>query len=104
MLGDPPAMASFLSLERRQQRLKQEISDHLDLLIGSITSKGFTYPAYNLTARVNGKTRSRHIPKDLLPLVKRMTGRYRRLKTLLKKLDEVNWQLLLVRAAQGVDA
>src|SRR5688572_29885426 len=94
-------MADYLTLYRRQQRLQQEIMEHLDFLMGSISTKGFKYPAYNLTAKVEGKTRTRHIPKDLLPLVQRMTGRYRRLKTLLKKLDEVNWQLLLVRAAQG---
>ena len=104
MLGASTAMASFLTLQRRQQRLTQEVIAHLDFLMGSISTKGFKYPAYNLTAKVAGKTRTRHIPKDLLPLVKRMTGRYRRLKTILKKLDEVNWQLLLVRAAQGVDA
>jgi hypothetical protein len=96
------AMPSLLTLQRRQQRLIQEVTDNLDFLIGSITSKGFSYPAFNLTARVEGKTRSRHIPKDALPVVKRMTARYRRLKTTLKKLDAVNWQLLLQRAAQEV--
>jgi hypothetical protein len=103
MLGAHAAMPSLLTLQRRQQRLTQEVIEHLDFLIGSISTKGFQYPAYNLTAKVDGKTRTRHIPKDLLPLVKRMTGRYRRLKSILKKLDEVNWQLLLLRAAQEVD-
>jgi len=72
-------------------------------LIGSISTKGFKYPAYNLTAKVDGKTRTRHIPKDMLPLVKRLTGRYRKLKSILRKLDEVNWQLLLQRAANRID-
>ena len=72
-------------------------------MIGSISTKGFKYPAYNLTAKVDGKTRTRHIPKDMLPLVKRLTGRYRKLKSILRKLDEVNWQLLLQRAANQVD-
>jgi hypothetical protein len=93
-------MPSLLALERRRQRLAQEAIDHFDFLIGSISTKGFQYPAYNLTAKTEGKTRTRHIPKDLLPLVKRLTGRYRKLKSILKKLDEVNWQLLLQRAKQ----
>jgi len=92
-------MPSLQTLESRQRRLTQEVIDHLDFLIGSISTKGFKYPAYNLTAKVDGKTRTRHIPKDMLPLVKRLTGRYRKLKSILRKLDEVNWQLLLQRAA-----
>jgi len=39
----------------------------------------------------------------MLPLVKRLTGRYRKLKSILRKLDEVNWQLLLQRAANRID-
>src|SRR5882757_4060483 len=93
-------MPSLLTLESRKQRLTQQVVDHLDFLIGSISSKGFKYPAFNLTAKVDGKTKTRHIPKDMLPLVKRLTGRYRKLKSLLKQLDDVNWQLLLERASR----
>jgi hypothetical protein len=96
-------MPSLLTLEARQRRLTQEVIDHLDFLIGSISTKGLHYPAYNLTTKVDGKTRTRHIPKDLLPLVKRLTARHRKLKALLRKLDEVNWQLLLQRAAQQIN-
>jgi hypothetical protein len=96
-------MPNLLTLESRRQRLVQEAVDHLDFLVGSISTKGFKYPAYNLTAKVDGKTRTRHIPKDMLPLVKRLTARYRKLKSILRKLDDVNWQLLLQRAAQKSD-
>lgn len=92
-------MQSLAALELRRARLVEQVTDNLDFLMGSISSKGFKYPAYNLTAKVEGKTRTRHIPRDMLPLVKRLTGRYRSLKVLLKKLDEVNWQLLLKRAS-----
>ena len=92
-------MPSLLTLESRRQRLTQEVVNHLDFLIGSISTKGFKYPAFNLTAKVEGKTRIQHIPKDMLPLVKRLTARYRKLKSLLKQLDEVNWQLLQKRAS-----
>jgi len=93
-------MPSLQSLECRKQRLTQQVVDHLDFLIGSISTKGFKYPAYNLTAKVDGKTKTRHIPKDMLPLVKRLTARYRKLKSLLKELEAVNWQLLLERASR----
>jgi hypothetical protein len=92
-------MPSLLTLESRRQRLTQQVLDHLDFLIGSISSKGFKYPAYNLTAKIKGKTKTRHIPKDMLPLVRRLTSRHRKLKSLLRQLDEVNWQLLLQRGA-----
>jgi hypothetical protein len=92
-------MPTLHSLECRKQRLTQQVVDHLDFLIGSISTKGFKYPAYNLTAKVEGKTKTRHVPKDMLPLVKRLTGRYRKLKILLKQLDDVNWQLLRKRAS-----
>ena len=92
-------MPSLQTLECRQRRLTQQVVDHLDFLIGSISTKGFKYPAYNLTSKVEGKTKTRHIPKDMLPLVKRLTGRYRKLKLLLRQLDEVNWQLLAKRAS-----
>ena len=87
-------MPSLTVLELRRQRLTQQVVDHLDFLIGSISTKGFAYAAYNLTSKVNGKTKTRHIPKDMLPLVRRLTARYRKLKSLLRQLDEVNWQLL----------
>ena len=92
-------MPSLQTLESRQKRLTQQIVDHLDFLIGSISTKGFKYPAYNLTTKVEGKTRTRHIPRDLLPLVRRKTTRHRKLKALLRQLDEVNWQLLVKRAS-----
>jgi hypothetical protein len=91
-------MPSLTTLENRRARLVQQLTDNLDFLIGSISTKGFKYPAYNLTAKVDGKTRTRHIPKDMLPLVKRLTGRYQKVKSLLKQLDEVNWQLLRPRS------
>ena len=96
-------MPSLLTLEARQRRLTQEVIDNLDFLIGSVSTKGFRYPAYNLTTKVDGKTRTRHIPKDLLPLVKRLTARHRKLKAILRKLDDVNWQLLLQRAARQIN-
>jgi hypothetical protein len=92
-------MPSLQTLESRRKRLTQQIVDHLDFLIGSISTKGFKYPAYNLTTKVEGKTKTRHIPKDLLPLVRRMTSRHSKLKSLLRRLDEVNWQLLVKRAS-----
>lgn len=82
------------SLMYKRDRLVEQVKDHLDFLAGSISSKGLKYEAYNLTTKVDGITRSRHIPKDLLPAVKRMTLRHKKLKKLLKDLEETNWRLI----------
>jgi len=82
-------------LMQKRDRLGEQVRDHLDFLAGSISSKGLKWEAYNLTTKVDGVTRTRHIPKDLLPTVRRMTLRYKKLKALLKELEEVNWRLIL---------
>lgn len=92
-------MSSIPTLMARRDRLVRQVQDHLDFLVGSVSTKGFAFPAYNLTTKVAGKTRSRHIPKDLVPLVRQLTVRHRKLKVLLQELADVNWQLI----SQGVD-
>lgn len=85
-------------LMQKRDRLVEQVKDHLDFLAGSISSKGLKWEAYNLTTKVDGVTKTRHIPKDLLPVVKRMTGRHKKLKELLKELEQTNW--LLIRAGE----
>jgi hypothetical protein len=85
-------------LKQKRDRLVEQVRDHLDFLAGSISSKGLKWEAYNLTTKIDGITKSRHIPKDLLPVVKRMTRRHKKLKELLKELEQTNW--LLVREGE----
>ena len=80
-------------LKRRQAELKQQICDNLDLLVGSVNRS----PAmlhYNLTTKVNKKTVTRYVRKGLVPRVKKMTDRHKRVRNLIQKLSDVNWQLL----------
>jgi len=81
-------------LKQKRDRLVEQVRDHLDFLAGSISSKGLKWEAYNLTTKIDGITKSRHIPKDLLPTVKRMTSRHKKLKALLKELEQTNWLLI----------
>ena len=87
-------MPSTVELMQKRDRLVRQVQDHLDFLAGSISSKGLKWEAYNLTTKVDGITKSRHIPKDLLPVVKRMTRRHKKLKELLKDLEQTNWLLI----------
>ena len=92
-------MASVVVLMKRRDRLVRQIADHLDFLIGSVSTKGLKVEAYNLTTKVDGVTKTKHIPKDMVKLVRRMTKRHQQLKSMIKDLGEVNW--LLIR--EGVD-
>ncbi len=92
-------MPSAHTLMKKRERLVRQVGDHLDFLVGSVSSKGLKCEAYNLTTKVDGVTRTKHIPKDMVKLVRRMTRRHQQLKKLIKELGETNW--LLVR--EGVD-
>jgi len=85
---------NVVRLMHKRDRLVVQIRDNLDFLAGSISSKGLKWEAYNLTTKVDGVTKTRHIPKDLLPVVKRLTKRHKKLKELLKELENVNWLLI----------
>ena len=87
-------MPGIISLKRKRKRLTRQIEDHLDFLIGSVSTKGLKYEAYNLTNKVDGTTRTRHIPKDMVPLVRRLTKRHQKLKELIRELGETNWLLI----------
>ena len=94
-LTEERSSMSTYRLMQKRDRLVEQVRDNLDFLAGSISSKGLEWEAYNLTTKVGGVTRTRHIPKDSLPVVQRMTKRYKTLKKLLKELEEVNWLLLI---------
>lgn len=87
-------MAGIVTLMSRRKRLVRQIEDHLDFLIGSVSTKGLKYEAYNLTTKVEGVTKTKHIPKDMVLVVRRMTKRHQQLKKLIKDLGETNWLLL----------
>ena len=92
-------MANTAVLMRRRDRLVRQVRDNLDFLIGSVSTKGLKYEAYNLTTKIDGVTKTKHIPKDMVEVVRRMTQRHQRLKKLIKELGETNWLLL----REGVD-
>ena len=73
--------------------LKQQICDNLDLLVGSVVrSPAMMY--HSLTTKVDGKTVTRYVRKGLVPKVKKMTDRHKRVRTLIQQLSKTNWELL----------
>lgn len=73
--------------------LKEHITNNLDLLMGSVVrSPAMRY--HSLTTKVDGKTVTRYVRKGLVPKVKKMTDRNKKVRTLIQKLSQVNWELL----------
>lgn len=87
-------MAKQDVLKKRQALLKKKITENLDFVMGSVTSKGPNTYGHNLTFKVQGKTVSAYIPKALVDKTREMTQTHKELKALLHKLSDVNWELL----------
>ena len=80
-------------LTKRRQRLKNQISANLDLLIGTI-GKSPTMRHHNLTTKIDGKTTTRYVRKGLVRAARKMTARHAKAKALISELSQVNWELL----------
>jgi len=85
-------------LQRRRELLCGRIAANLDILIGSVSIKGPKRPGFNLTFKLEGVTRSRHIRKEDLEKVRLMTSRHKTLKRLIQKLSDLNWEILTLQS------
>lgn len=80
-------------LKKQQSMLKEQICNNLDLLVGSVVrSPAMMY--HSLTTKVKGKTVTRYVRKGLVPKVKKMTNRHKKVRSLILKMSKVNWELL----------
>lgn len=82
-----------LVLQFRQEQLKRQINDALDLLQGSL-HKNPSQRGYHLTTKVEQKTRTKYVRKELVPQVRAMTRNHLKVRKLLQRLSEANWRLL----------
>jgi hypothetical protein len=85
-------------LQRRRELLADQIAANLDILIGSVSTKGPQRPGFNLTFKLDGVTRTRHIRVENLEKVRLMTGRHKKLKALIQQLSDLNWQILTLQS------
>lgn len=87
-------MSRWDILKKRQARLREDISSMLDsFLIGTI-SKSPAMTGHSLTTKVQGKTVTLYVRKDIVPQAVEMGRRYKRLWTLIQALSKANWELL----------
>lgn len=87
-------MARLDILKKQQARLSKDIAAMLDsFLIGSV-AKSPSMSGHNLTTKVNGKTVTLYVRKDIVPKALEMSGRYKSLWSLMLKLSKVNLEIL----------
>ena len=57
-------------------------------------AKGERHEAYVLTQKVNGKTKTTHVPRDLVDEVKTWANEAKRVKKLMKEISDLNEQII----------
>jgi hypothetical protein len=87
-------MSRWDILKKRQARLREDISSMLDsYLIGTI-GKSASMTGHSLTTKVEGKTVTLYVRKDIVPKALEMGNRYKKLWRLIQALSKVNWEML----------
>ncbi len=81
-------------LRKRQTRLREDIAVMLDSFLIGTVSKSPSMTGHSLTTKVEGKTVTLYVRKDIVPKALEMSSRYKRLWTLIQALSKVNWEIL----------
>jgi len=81
-------------LNKRQSRLRGDIASMLDGFVIGTIAKSPSMTGYSLTTKVEGKTVTLYVRKDIVPKVLEMGRRYKRLWALILALSKVNWEIL----------
>jgi hypothetical protein len=81
-------------LEKRRTRLKEDITAMLDQFLIGTVAKSPSMTGHNLTTKVEGKTVTLYVRKNIAPKALEMSASYKRLWTLIQALSKVNWEIL----------
>ena len=81
-------------LRKQQARLGEDIAAMLDSFLIGTVAKSPSMSGHNLTTKVEGKTVTLYVRKDIAPMAIEMSIRYKKLWTLIQKLSKVNWEIL----------
>jgi hypothetical protein len=81
-------------LRKRQARLKEDITAMLNSFLIGTVAKSPSMTGHNLTTKVQGKTVTLYVRKDIAPKALEMGRRYQRLWTLIQTLSKINWEIL----------
>lgn len=81
-------------LKKKHDLLRQEIMAHLDSFLIGTVAKSPSMSGYGLTTKVEGKTVTLYVRKNLVPKALEMGKRYKQLWSLIQKLSKINWEIL----------
>jgi hypothetical protein len=81
-------------LKKRQARLREDIASMLDSFLIGTVSKSPSMTGHSLTTKVERKTVTLYVRKNIVPKALEMGRRYQKLWTLIQALSKVNWEIL----------
>ena len=81
-------------LKVRQTKLKEDITAMLDSFLIGTVARSPSMTGHNLTTKVEGKTVTLYVRKNIAPMALEMSKRYKMLWKLIQTLSKVNWELL----------
>jgi hypothetical protein len=87
-------MSRWDILKKRQARLREDIGAMLDSFLIGTVSKSPSMTGHSLTTKVEGKTITLYVRKDIVPEALEMGRRYKRLWALIQALSKINWEIL----------
>jgi len=81
-------------LKKRQARLREDITSMLDSFLIGTVSKSPSMTGHSLTTKVERKTITLYVRKNIVPRALEMGRRYQKLWTLIQALSKINWEIL----------
>jgi len=81
-------------LKKLQARLKEDITSMLDSFLIGTVAKSPSMTGHSLTTKVERKTVTLYVRKNIVPKALEMGRRYKRLWALIQELSKVNWEML----------
>jgi hypothetical protein len=81
-------------LKEQQARLSEDIAAMLDSFLIGTVARSPSMSGHNLTTKVQGKTVTLYVRKDIVPKALEMSGRYKILWSLMQELSKVNLEIL----------
>ena len=91
---------------RKIDKLKKEVMDNLDLIIGSVVmyrskcgknctcNNGEKHITYYLSSKKEGKTKNLYLPPGAVEEARKMNERYQKVKESLQKISLCNYEIL----------
>jgi hypothetical protein len=71
----------------------REITASLEYFLIGTVAKSPSMSGYGITTKVEGKTITRYVRKDIVTKALEMTKRYKKLWILMQKLSKLNWEI-----------